>query len=252
MDLDTDAHATFIYDKEAHGIKLQGKEIQDANGTTVAYEPASFPQGIWVNYTITKIIEGDGVTVIPPEKQKTSNGYQAIDAGTYIVCAQFEGEDERNYHPIPDAIARLTIERGEYDMSNVTLKDATFVYTGETYSVEKQDLEKEDAYVSFFYNYFEAVKNGDCDAIADMYASDYENVPSDFTVQMIYDMQISQSMDYESGLVFRVDYKIYRNNGTFRDDVGSDTTRSLSFTLIREGETLKFQSIRPYTSYVRN
>lgn len=198
MDLDTDAHATFIYDKEAHGIKLQGKEIQDANGTTVAYEPASFPQGIWVNYTITKIIEGDGVTVIPPEKQKTSNGYQAIDAGTYIICAQFEGEDERNYHPIPDAIARLTIERGEYDMSDVTLKDATFVYTGETYSLTVETNGKTLSDVKIDYQ-IKMVQNSKGEDVTEEYEDGNSRQDAGvYSVKAIFTIEGKNAVNYET------------------------------------------------------
>ena len=50
---------------------------------------------------------------------------------------------------------------------------------------------------------------------------------------------------------YMVEYMIYRNNGTFRDDMGSDAILPLLFTLNREGESLKIDSIQKYTSYDR-
>ncbi len=58
-----------------------------------------------------------------------------------------------------------------------------------------------------------------------------------FAPQMIYDIhidQLSESTD-SAGVTtwtFEVGYKIYRNDGTFRNDIPSDGSRPLIFTLI--------------------
>ena len=158
---------TFVYDKEAHGITLKGKKLEDVGGTAM-YEQASLPKGVSVSYTITKIMEGDGVTAIPAEKQQTKNGNAEIDAGTYKVCAKFTGDD-KNYQPIPDSVAYITIKRASYDMSAVTLTDKTFVYTGESYSLFVEENGKLPYDVEISYQ-IKQVKNGKGEEVDSAYA----------------------------------------------------------------------------------
>ncbi|MBQ7337240.1 MAG: hypothetical protein IJW40_02175 [Clostridia bacterium] len=126
-------------------------------------------------------------------------------------------------------------------------------FEGVTYSIEEEGLSEEDDAVIFFYNYFAAVKNGDAAACSEMFSSSYKGeIPEDFTVQMIYDINVYPQTEGGEIVSYRVDYKIHRNNGTFRDDVGSDVIRPLLFTLVNEGGEMKIGSIVRYTSYVRN
>ncbi len=123
-------------------------------------------------------------------------------------------------------------------------------YEGVTYSVEEEMLSEESDEVIFFYHYFDAVRRGDADTVSAMYSEQAKDVPDDFTLQMIYDITVEPQTEGGEVYGYRVDYMIYRNNGTFRDDVGSDTNRPLLITLIKEGGTLKIKSVLPYTTTV--
>lgn len=121
--------ATFVYDKEAHGIAVKGQPFEE-NGATM-YAPTELPEGVSVSYTIIKTCDSNG-TEIPTNKQQVVEGNKAIDAGTYKVCAQFKG-DAGNYEAIPDAFAYLTIKRANYDLSKVKFDDKTVTYSGKAY-----------------------------------------------------------------------------------------------------------------------
>jgi hypothetical protein len=124
-------------------------------------------------------------------------------------------------------------------------------FEGTTYSVEESQLPEEDEFVSFFYDYFQAIIQGDVEAFLDMYASDYhgaEELPSDFTSQMVYDITLYPQTEGGTVVAYRVDYRIYRNNGTLRNDMESDTIRPLIFVLTEEDGELKIKSVLPYTS----
>ncbi len=95
----------------------------------------------------------------------------------------------------------------------------------------------------FFYHYFNNVINGDYNAyhkmLTDTYLQDDE-VPERFTMQMIYDIEVNQvqapgSANYKGEEVtvyfFEVKYKIYRNNGTFRNDVASNQSTTQYYHL---------------------
>ncbi len=82
---------TVTYNKEAHSVEISG----------------TLPEGVSVSY------EGGGT-----------------DAGEYTVTAHFTG-DVKNYEPIPDLTATVTVKKAVYDMSGVTLSDKTVTYNGE-------------------------------------------------------------------------------------------------------------------------
>ena len=108
---------TVVYNKDAQSIALQGE----------------LPAGVSVSYTITQIQDGKG-EVISESKRETLSGNQAINAGKYLVCAQFQG-DAGNYNRIPDVVGYLTITRAEYNLSKVKFTDKTVMYTGQKYSL---------------------------------------------------------------------------------------------------------------------
>ena len=95
----------------------------------------------------------------------------------------------------------------------------------------------------FFYRYFDNVIRGDYNAYHKMLTEDYrqsDEVPEKFTMQMIYDIEVNQvqtpgSASYNGEEVtvyfFEVKYKIYRNNGTFRNDVASNQSTTQYYHL---------------------
>ena len=93
--------------------------------------------------------------------------------------------------------------------------------------------------VTFFVKYFKTVIAGDTDAYNALFTKAYYRKNDEhirFAPQMLYDIhvyQLSESTD-NSGVTewtFSVEYKIHRNDGTFRNDIPSDGSRALLFTL---------------------
>lgn len=123
--------------------------------------------------------------------------------------------------------------------------------SGATYSVEKEELAQFDADIRFFYEYFQTIIMGNSEVYADYFVSDYEgDLPGDFTMQMIYDIRI-QPYDSEQTEehTYIVEYRILKNNGTFRNDIGSKVSRAQLYTLREVGGEYLIQTIRPYTQY---
>ena len=126
--------------------------------------------------------------------------------------------------------------------------------TGATYSLEQEELASAEPFARFFYNYFDCVIAGDSESYAMYFTDEYllsNELPDDFTPQMIYDIRITPYLaaDVERGSAYLVDYKILRNNGTFRRDVGSNASRTLLFYLVEQAGELYIDGIVAYTQY---
>ncbi len=88
----------------------------------------------------------------------------------------------------------------------------------------------------FFLKYFECITLGDslgyCEMFTDEYRSRFPDKES-FTMQKIYEMTAERESDVAgekppSGVIvhrFKVSYKIKENNGSFKNDLASDTVR---------------------------
>ena len=125
---------------------------------------------------------------------------------------------------------------------------------GATYSIEEADLATSEDDIVFFYNYFDIVIRGDDDGYRTLFSKAYladNELPEDFTMQMLYDITVTPLGDRLEDLSYKVEYKIYRNNGSFRNDLESDASIPLCFVLVSEDGVLKIDSIRKYTSYGR-
>ena len=123
--------------------------------------------------------------------------------------------------------------------------------SGATYSVEEEDLATIDPAIRFFHEYFQIVIKGDAEAYAACFVPDYEgDLPENFTMQMIYDIRIEPYYGEETGEnTYLVEYRILKNNGTFRNDIGSKVSRAQLYTLVEEDGDYRIKSIRPYTKY---
>ena len=118
-------------------------------------------------------------------------------------------------------------------------------YTNGAVSVgltEAEAVDYNDA-VRFFVKYFETAVAGDAETYNTFFTEKYyrDNKPYDrFAPQMIYDIwveQLSENVRSDGTTVwtFNVAYKIYRNDGTFRNDIPSDGSKTLLFTLVGNG-----------------
>lgn len=122
--------------------------------------------------------------------------------------------------------------------------------SGATYWVEEEQVSTSEPFVQFFHSYFQTVIYGDALNYAEHFAPDYEGeLPDDFTMQMVYDIELRPHANANGETCYIVNYKIHKNNGTFRRDIGSDVGREYLFTLVEEGGRLLIAGMRPYTSY---
>lgn len=122
--------------------------------------------------------------------------------------------------------------------------------SGATYWVEEEQVSTSEPFVQFFHSYFQTVIYGDALNYAEHFAPDYEGeLPDDFTMQMVYDIELRPHANSNGETCYIVNYKIHKNNGTFRRDIGSDVGREYLFTLVEEGGRLLIAGMRPYTSY---
>ena len=106
---------------------------------------------------------------------------------------------------------------------------------GQKVSVTEENREEFDANVLFLCDYVQTIIDGDCNAYNAMFNDAYfkKNDPQEaFTPQMVYDIKLRYYTQESRDLItYRLDYKIYRNDGNFRRDIGSDASRPQYVTL---------------------
>ncbi len=152
------------------------------------------------------------------------------------------------YYPIDDSLdVTLVDEYMELDRSiHLTLGAETFALTDDIISVFGKDVE-------FFKTYFDCAIAGDYNTYNSLFTDNYykKNEPYySFTQQMIYDISIERlSVNTESDdtvYAYNVSYKIFRNNGTFRNDIGSDGSKTLYFELVEQNGKILIDNIDYY------
>lgn len=100
------------------------------------------------------------------------------------------------------------------------------------------------------YNYFDALKTGNVDKHKELLSDEYKSnfvVQDKFTPQKVYDISVSfLSGDSNDGVYlekYSVTYKIYKNDGTYRADVGSDISKTMVFEVVNQGNKALINSI---------
>lgn len=172
----------------------------------------------------------------------------ALDPDKLFSDHQEEGSQEIEFYPVDENLNIFEdAEYKEYD-------NRLFYYdpdTGVTCSVEQEDLIQFEPDVRFFYHYFQTVIMGDFETYAEYFTTDYEGeVPESFTMQMLYDICVQPYYSEETGEnTYLVEYRILKNNGTFRHDIGSKVSRAQLYTLREEGGEYLVESIRPFTQH---
>ena len=109
---------------------------------------------------------------------------------------------------------------------------------------------------TFFYNYFSCIINGDYQKYPEFFTqaclqSEGFVLPEKFTMQGLYNMHVSlyraeaKEVDGVEVLseIYEVSYQIFENNGTFRNDVLPDETRTLVFEIYISGDIVKINAI---------
>ena len=106
-----------------------------------------------------------------------------------------------------------------------------------------------------FYNYFNCLINGEYENYSSFFTQkclESENfvLPERFTMQAVYDVHIdmyrADKLDEETKSVceiYEVSYRIFENNGTFRNDILPDETRTLVFEIYIEKGVARINAI---------
>lgn len=127
------------------------------------------------------------------------------------------------------------------DMRNISYYDETFALLG--YTLDDGNINEFDESVKFMYRYINYIIGGNVDDFNNCFSSAYyEKVypKKFFTMQRLYDIKLVKAAErYEDGMkvyVFKLDYKILKNDGTFRKDIDSSSSRTKTIYLTdREG-----------------
>ena len=107
----------------------------------------------------------------------------------------------------------------------------------------------------FFYGYFDAIIRGECEAyrayLTPHYIEEFDP-PERFTMQMLYNIEVNREQQMSTAefrgqtvnvYYFSVKYSIFENNGTFRDDVGSNKSTTQYYELYELGGRLYLNAV---------
>ena len=114
-----------------------------------------------------------------------------------------------------------------------------------------------DAVQLFLISYIQDLVSGDCSSLRDKYSDSVIkalNIPQNFTKQRVYESlftEISKKEINTNGKItfeyeFKVEYKIMKNDGTFRSDLASDSIKGQYFTILQDGDDIKIIKVVEY------
>ena len=126
----------------------------------------------------------------------------------------------------------------------------TYVDGGMSVTITDEIYDGYGICVDFMALYFEALKRGNAEALCGFYADEYftDNYRWDeITMQRVYDIKLEyiSALDTasETTYVYKVSYKIMKNDGTFRNDVKSDAERPEFYTIVDNGSDIKITDV---------
>ena len=135
------------------------------------------------------------------------------------------------------------------DEKYLSLDRSLHVRSGmEEFTVLDADSEFADNETVFFLDYFDALEHGASERYDAMFTEEYYEKYSaqrDFTEQRVYDIHLTRLEGGEEtgGAYYLVEYKISKNNGSFRKDIGSDAARPVVFELIKDNGEYKINDV---------
>ncbi len=120
-------------------------------------------------------------------------------------------------------------------------RDLIFGFGGVEQVYSFDELDEVSPECGFFLSYFQTVINGDYEKYPDFFLEGILEEKPKFTMQMIYEPYVkfhSESKDKINGEEvvlqnYLVQYKIFKNNGTFRKGVSSNTAVPQIYQLLR-------------------
>lgn len=182
-------------------------------------------------------------------------------SGALLYLFERAGEDRDNgpTNMYSEELHSYVFYKPDYELDVTTVAeymdmDRMLYYKNGTEEIGiDKDAEEYGSAVLFFKEYFDTVIKGEWEAYNGMFTDKYfetNKAKGRFAPQMIYDMHISKLWEkIETGrtvYAFDVSYRIYRNNGTFRNDIDSGAAKTLYFELVDEGGEVKIDRITYY------
>ncbi len=165
------------------------------------------------------------------------------------IVGMYGSQQSYIYYPI-DYDLDITTVKGYMELD----RDIHYKNGAETVMITNANLDFYGPDVQFFKRYFDYAINGDYAAYNQLFTEHYYETSEpyySFTQQMIYDIEIEKLSvsESEKGVLYayNVAYKIYRNNGTFRNDIGSDGAKTLYFELLESNGSILIDRITYYT-----
>ena len=153
----------------------------------------------------------------------------------------------------------------EVDFDTDILSDPEYLALDRSVSLKlgNQTVTIDDGYrsengtIEFMLKYLDCIVAGDYNSYKNFFSKLYfetENVPEIFTMQRVYEITveyISETAVTESNKNYTeyrlsLDYKINRNNGTLRNDMGSDCIRTQYFLITDREGSLMIDTIKSF------
>ena len=114
-----------------------------------------------------------------------------------------------------------------------------------------------DAVQLFLIDYIDDLVYGDAESLRAKYDKAVNkalDIPEKFTKQRIYESLFTElskrEMDQNGKIIFqyefKVEYKIMKNDGTFRSDLASDSVKGQYFTVQQDGDSIKIIKVVEY------
>ncbi|HBL85236.1 MAG: hypothetical protein A2Y17_03315 [Clostridiales bacterium GWF2_38_85] len=135
-----------------------------------------------------------------------------------------------------------------------------YITNGYGVTLTEKTIDDCDIVAKFFQQYFSTVIEGNYVDYPSFFSDNfkkYNTLPSKFTMQKIYDIEIklySREIENEAPMVYRdtyeVRYRIRHNNGTLRSDVESDTIKPIIFELLVYTDQVMIDEIYPIRTII--
>lgn len=173
-----------------------------------------------------------------------------IDGKKSIVNNE-DGEVNYNFYPI-DFEEDIFKNRDYLELYANGL--VSFKKGNVTIGIDKETAKDHGSDTKFIVDMLNFIINGDNDKYNNCFSSTYyqtHTAKDEFTMQMLYDVKIelasSEKVQGENGSeytrsIFSVEYKIYRNNGSFRRDIGAGSKKQY-LTLTNQSGEWKIDSV---------
>ncbi len=183
-----------------------------------------------------------------------------ISAVLLPIINHYENKtDDEPTNMYSDELHSYIFHTPDYDLDVTTVEEYMeldrmlyYKYGAEEYGIDG-NAEDYGRDVAFFAEYFDIVISGKWEEYNNLFTDHYyetEKPRNRFAPQMIYDMHIEKlwvgGENGEDRYAYNVSYRIYRNNGTFRNDIDSGAAKTLYFELVDVEGELKIDRITYY------